>query len=194
MCADAVVVAVALLPFRYVPELSRIAWDPRHLVLAGDGLAPVDPWAELGAMRDAWTGHHLRVLSVPSPDDGLVFGRLSRCDLVVGINVPSVLAARSLCPNLTARSLVPLCAEVPWLDAYGSALFPLDPFFDAFALDAEVGSPAACRDSLLRQCALVARLLSLRATTGGHVGRTAWELLLLGRAGRLVAASLGGAP
>ena len=186
--------AVALLPFRYVAELLRIAWEPRHLVLAGAGLAPVDPWAELGAMRDAWTEHRLHLASVPSPDDALVSGRLAGCDMVVGMDVPCVLAARALCPTLTARALVPLCAEVPWLDAYGAALLPLDRFPHARDLDAGVGSAGACRDSPLRQCALAARLLSLRATTGGHAGRTAWELLLLGRAGRGSSRPRSGAP
>ena len=187
--------AVALLPFRYVAELLRIAWEPRHLVLAGAGLAPVDPWAELGAMRDAWTEHRLhlalgalarrraRVRAARRLRHGRRDGRAVRPGRSGALSDPDRSGAR------------PLCAEVPWLDAYGAALLPLDRFPHARDLDAGVGSAGACRDSPLRQCALAARLLSLRATTGGHAGRTAWELLLLGRAGRgLVAASLGGAP
>ena len=51
-------------------------------------------------------------------------------------------------------------------------------------IDGAVGTRDACRGSALRQCALLARLLTLRATEGVDVGRPAFELFLRAHAGR----------
>ena len=89
-----------------------------------------------------------------------------------------------LCPSAKPPALVNLAAELPWRQAYGADLVPLAPFLRAHALDVDVGLAEAFRGSARRQCALIARLLALRATSGRDVGRTAFELLLLTHASR----------
>ena len=105
-------------------------------------------------------------------------------DLVIALDAASVRVASDLCPLLRSTALVDLGAEFPWSQAYGADLLPLAPFLRAHALDVDVGLAEAFRGSALRQCALVARLLALRATTGPDTGRTLFELLLLAHAPR----------
>ena len=76
---------VAFLPFEFVVRRARIEWEPRHIVRAGGALEPVDPWGELGAMRDAWVTHYLRILNLASFSDPLLSVRLSTSDFVVGL-------------------------------------------------------------------------------------------------------------
>ena len=126
----------------------------------------------------------MRVLCVHSLHDPLVVGGLADRELVIGLDHSSVRLAGSLCAGAQPPSLVSLRAEVGWQDAYGSPLLPLPAFLATHLPDVEAGSPGTGRPSALRQCALLARLLALPATTGRDRGRTAFELLLLAHAGR----------
>ena len=175
---------VALLPFEFVVRHARIEWEPRHIVRAGAALEPVDPWVELGAMHDAWAGHYLRIVNLASFADPLLSVRLSSSDLVIALDRLCVAVTAHLCPSVTLPPPANLSADVPWSAAFDAPLLPLDVFLRAHALDGAVGTRDACRGSALRQCALLARLLALRATEGVDVGRTAFELLLRAHAGR----------
>ena len=172
----------ALLPFRYDPWHGRFEWEPRHIVRAGDVPGPIDPFAELGAMRDAWSEHDVRVLTLASFDDALLAARMERSHVVVALHRRSVVVTTLLCPSVPLPALVDLAAQVPWADAFGAPLLPLEAFIRAHRLDGAVGSADACFGSALRQCALLARLLELRATAGPRDGCTAFEHFLFGNA------------
>ena len=175
---------VALLPFLFVVPSRCLVWETRYIVRAGISPHPVDPWVELDAMRRDWSESNVRVLCVPSSENPLLRGGLTDRDLVIGLDEAAVRVAVDLCPPLRPPALVDLGAELPWRQAYGTPLRPLAPFLRAHALDVDVGLAEAFRGSALRQCALIARLLALRATTGPGTGRSVFELLLLTRAAR----------
>ena len=149
---------------------------------AGDVPGPPDPFAELGAMRDAWSGHSVRVLTMASFDDPLLAARLSRTHVVVALHRLSVVDTIGLCSSVPLPPLVDLAAQVPWADAFGAPLLPLEAFLHAHGFDGAVGCADACFGSALRQCALIARLLELRATAGSRDGCTAFEHFLFGYA------------
>ena len=175
---------VALLPFLFTVPSARIVWEPRYLLRAGSATHPVDPWVELAAMRDEWRDYNVRTLCIPAPTNPIVCEGLVDRDLVIALDAPAVRVASDLCPTLRPPALVDLGAEFPWRPAYGTDLVPLAPFLRAHALDVDVGLAEAFRGSALRQCALVARLLALRATAGRDTGRTAFDVLLLAHAAR----------
>ena len=173
---------VALLAFSYDPWAARFEWEPGHIVHAGDVPEPIDPFAELGAMRDAWSEHDVRVLTLASFDDALLAARMERSHVVVALHRRSVVATTLLCPSVPLPALVDLAADVPWSAGFGAPLLPLEAFIRAHRLDGAVGSADACFGSALRQCALLARLLELRATAGPHDGCTAFEHFLFANA------------
>ena len=175
---------VALLPFQFVARWGCIEWEPRHIVRVGDRLTRLDPWVELGAMRDAWAEHYLRILTLVSFSDPLLSVRLSTSELVVGLDRACLEVIGHSISSLTQRPLADLPADVPWRDAFGVPLLPLHAFLRAHGLDGAVGTGAACAGSALPQCALVARLFELRATAATDGGCTAFELLLQSHAGR----------
>ena len=182
--ADDSLCEVALLPFLFVVPLARIVWEPRYIVRAGSASHPVDPWVELGAMREEWRDCNVRTLCIPASTNPLVCEGIVDRALVICLDAPAVRVASDLCPSAKPPALVNLGAELPWRQAYGNPLLPLAPFLRAHAPDVDVGLAEAFRGSALRQCALVARLLALPATTGPDSGRTVFELLLLAHAAR----------
>ena len=175
---------VALLPFVFVVPPRRLVWEPRFILRAGVAAHPVDPWVELDGMRVSWADHNAGVLCVPSFAHSLLRGALTRRDLVLGFDETSLRVAAQLCPTAKPTALVSVSAELPWRDAYGTPLLPLAPFLYAHALDTAFGTADACAASALRQCALLAGLLTLRATTGRDAGRSAFDLLLLAHGAR----------
>ena len=173
---------VALLAFSYDPWAARFEWEPGHIVHAGDVPEPIDPFAELGAMRDAWSEHDVRVLTLASFDDPLLAARISRNHVVVALDRLCVVVTARLCPSLPLPPLVDLNAQVPWVDAFGAPLLPLDEFLRVQGLDGVLGPADACLGSALRQCAVVARLLELPAPAGPRDGCTVFEHFLFGYA------------
>ena len=165
----------ALLPFRYDSWHGRFEWEPRHIVRVGDVPPPIDPFDELAAMSDAWSEHNVRVLTLASFDDPLMAARLSRTHVLVALHSLSVVGTVGLCPSVPLPPLADLAAHVPWAEAFGAPLLPLDALLHAHRLGGAVGSANACFGSALRRCALIARLLELRATAGPREGSSAFE-------------------
>ena len=181
---DSVLSEVALLPFLFVVPPARLVWDTRYILRAGSALYPVDPWVELRAMRDEWKDCNVRALCIPASTNPLVREAIVDRDFVIALDECSLRVALDLSPSAKPPAFVNLGAELPWSQAYGADLVPLAPFLRAHALDVDVGLAEAFGSSALRQCALLARLLALRATTGPDTGRTAFELLLQAHAAR----------
>ena len=166
---------VAVLPFRHDPGRSRLRFEPHLLVRAGSALAPLDPPAELGALRALCPGDSMRVVTLDSLDDPLLSASLSRSHVHVCLHAAVAAALPPLFPVLPALPMAPqpravrLDADVPWADAFGTPLLPLGQLLRALDLEAEVGLADACEGSALRQCALVARLLHLSTAAGQTV-------------------------
>ena len=175
---------VALLPFVFVVANRRLVWEPRFIVRAGFSVPPVDPWVEVSPMHNGWKEHAVRVLCVPTLYDPRIVGGLAAAELIIGLDASAVGFAGSLCADAQPPSLVDLSLEVSWPDAYGAPLLPLPDFLAAHLPGVEAVSPGTRRPSALRQCAVLARLLDLPATTGRDAGLTAFELLLRAHAGR----------
>ena len=190
--ADDSLCEVGLLPFLFVVPPARLVWEPRYLLRAGSASHPVDPWVELAAMREEWKDCNVRTLCIPAPTNPLVCEGLVDRDLVIALDAPAARVASDLCPSAKPPALVNLRAELPWRQAYGTDLLPLAQFLRAHALDVDVGLAEAFRGSALRQCALIARLLALRATTGPDTGRSVFELFLVAHAARFEVSFRGG--
>ena len=175
---------VALLPFVFVVANRRLVWEPRFIVRAGFSLPPVDPWVEIAPMHRGWKEHAVRVLCVPTLCDPRIVGGLAGAELVIGLDAAAVGFTGRLCADAQPPSLVDLGLEVACPEAYGAPLFPLPAFLATHLPGVEAVSPGTRRPSALRQCALLARLLGLPATTGRDAGLTAFELLLRAHARR----------
>ena len=114
--------------------------------------------------------------------DALLAARMERSHVVIALHRRSVAVTTLLCPSAPPPGLVDLAAQVPWSAGFGAPLLPLEAFLHAHGLDGAVGSADACFGSALRQCALLARLLELRASAGPRDGCTAFEHFLFGNA------------
>ena len=184
ICEDDCVLELAFLPFLFVVPSGRIVWEPRHIVRAGQVIDPVNPWVDLDAMAEAWREHYVRVLCVPWFTDPLLRGGLAGRDFVIGLDRTPLRVVGDLVPDARWPALVSLSAEIPWQDGFGLPLLPLESFLRVHAPDLDLGPADARCGSSLRQCAIVARVLSLPATRGRDAGRTTFELLLRGHEAR----------
>ncbi|MDD9982375.1 MAG: hypothetical protein OXU81_13635 [Gammaproteobacteria bacterium] len=170
-----------ILPFRYNSRDGRVLWSPAELIWAGTGEVPAHPWSQLGAIRPVWAAAECyeRFLALPTLEDPYLQSQLSSHDLLISLDCATAAVARQICPS---SAVVALTAAVPWSEAFGASLFPIDVFVASCGLDhalgREVGREPALRTSALRQAAFVARLLVLRSSEPHTAGRTAFELLL----------------
>lgn len=161
---------VCFLPFVFVSHDPRPIWEARHIVRAGPGLEPLDPWSELAPMRAELAEHQIRILGLGSFNSPKFREHLSALELLVGLDRPSLDALRAACPLPDDISLASLCDEAPWAEAFGRELLPLD----TWSADGRAeGSP-------LHMCALMGLVLSTR----GRERRRPFDYLLDARAHR----------
>ena len=172
-----------LLPFRFNSRDGRVLWSPAEVLWVGSGELPGHPWSQLGAIRPVWAAAECyeRLLTLGTFEDPLLQSRLSSYDLMVALDCETAGFARQIWPSVLASPVVALTAAVPWSEAFGAPLFPIDAFaaFCGFpdALGAETGREPA-RVSALRQAAFVARVLMLRSLEPRANSRSAFQLLL----------------
>ena len=179
---------VVLLPFRFNASDARLVWAPADLLWAGSGALPGHPWNQLGAIRPAWAAAECyeRLLTLGTFEDPLLQSRLSSYDLMVALDCETAGFARQIWPSLLASPVVALTVAVPWSEAFGASLFPIDAFVGcAFEHEfgAEVGREPVLRQSPFRQAAFVARALTLRPSQTRAAGPSAFALLLDAQAG-----------
>ena len=177
---------VVLLPFRFNASDGRLVWAPADLLWAGSGALPDHPWSQLGAIRPAWAAAECyeRLLTLGTFDDPLLQSRLSSYDLMVALDCETAGFARQIWPSVLASPVVALTVAVPWSEAFGASLFPIDAFVACVfehAFGAEVGREL--RQSPFRQAAFVARALTLRPSETRAAGPSAFALLLDAQAG-----------
>ena len=162
-------------------------WAPADLLWAGSGaLARSSRGRQLGAIRPAWAAAECyeRLLTLGTFDDPLLQSRLSSYDLMVALDCETAGFARQIWPSVLASPVVALTVAVPWSEAFGASLFPIDAFVGCVfehAFGAEVGREL--RQSPFRQAAFVARALTLRPSETRAAGPSAFALLLDAQAG-----------
>lgn len=135
---------LGVLPFLFVAPEARVAWEPRDLLRAGLGLAPLDPFAELAPMHPALDDHQVRLTECSTVLDTRVRDAFD-ADLVVVLDDCASCALARLPVDICAPRIV-LTDDLPWESLYGAPLLSL--------LESWVGGVAD--SSVLRVCALLA--------------------------------------
>ena len=148
---------VAVLPFVFLAETGRVAWETRFVLRIGRGLlAPVDP-VELEPMAEVLGGHLIRLTEVhplTHPNLGEWLGAL---DVLIALDASSLEAIAGACPALGGAVTVVLADALPWAYLCGHPLVPFDGFVRALGLDSSP-PPEMC---VLRRCALLGAVLGL---------------------------------
>ena len=151
-------VELCVFPFILVEApVPEIAWEARLLLRAGSRLDPVDVWDELSPIEAVLQGHQVLLAEFHSLAAPGVAERLGHIDLVVALDCETLGAIVDLGPMLPGATFVNLRDEVPWTEAFGRHLRPLD----TWSLRGRAGG------SILHACALIAYVLLSR----GRIGR-----------------------
>ena len=148
---------VAVLPFVFVAETGRVAWETRFVLRIGRGpLSPVD-LRELEPMADMLEGHHFRLNELHPFAHPELAEWLGAVDVLIALDAASLQAIAGACPALDADLAVALADVVPWADLYGHPLVPFGAFVRALGLE-PLPTP---EPSVLRRGALLGALLGL---------------------------------
>ena len=149
---------VAVLPWVFLAETGRTAWEARFVLRIGRGpLPPVAPF-ELEPMAGALAGHRVRLTEVHPLTHPKLPEWLGALDVLVALDAPSLEAIAGACPALTAAVPVALADAVPWGVLFGHPLVPFLEFVNALGLDPSP-PPEPC---VLRRTALLGAALGLR--------------------------------
>ena len=180
-----VLAELAVLPFLFIVPRAQIVWEARHLIRAGSGLAPLDPWDELDPMEEVLEGHQVRIGELDSFEHPLLRQRLHDADLVLGLDRASLRAVARACPFLPGGdALVALEDEAPWREAYGRPLVPLHDFFRSRTRPASLWWQADTESrSSLRVLAMLGLLLGAHGRDG-YSDRRPFDFVLASRAHR----------
>ena len=151
-------VELCVFPFILVEApVPEIAWEARLLMRAGSRLDPVDVWHELAPIEAALQGHQVLLAELHSLAAPSVAERLGHIDLVMALDCETLGAVADLRPMSPGATFVNLRDGVPWTEAFGRHLRPLD----TWSLRGRAGG------STLHACALIAYVLLAR----GRIGR-----------------------
>ena len=170
---DAQLVEICLLPFVFVVPEPRMAWEPRSILRIGPCLDRVDQDAALLPVVSLLSGCSVQVRESRTFYDPLVRRAFREFDLVIGLDRRSLDAVAAVLPLPAADSLASLEDDVPWRAAYGRTLRPLESWWPG-------GTQARC--CALRNCALIAFVLSKCASCADHCGSLPLDYLLASRA------------
>lgn len=146
---------VAVLPFVFLAETGRVAWETRFVVRIGRGpLSSVD-LRELEPMADMLEGHLFRLTEVYPFDHPELAEWLGEVDVLIALDGVSLEAIAGTSLALDADLAVALADVVPWAELYGHPLVPFGAFVSALEID-----PAPTPEpSVLRRCALLGAVL-----------------------------------
>ena len=125
-------VELVVLPFRLVvpgPGLARLVWEARFITRAGPSLEPFDLATELEPMSRLLAGHQVRMHEHAALDDPAVTARLSGAHLLVFLDRRSVDAATEVCRIPDSVATATLAEDIPWAEAFGRPLRPLDTWY-----------------------------------------------------------------
>ena len=145
---------LVVVPFVFTAPRRPLAWEARYITrVAPAGAPPVDPYAELHAMRDVLRDHQVRVHSVDSVAHPLLTQWFGRCELLIGLDTPALERVAALCPALAGAAQAPIA--VPFERRYGALAMSLGDAVASLRLDSPRPAPSA-----LRLCAWLAVLLT----------------------------------
>lgn len=154
---------LCLLPFLFVAEEGRVAWEARYIVRIGPHLDPFDPFDELLPMKDQLKGHQIRVHEgsslegVPGPAE-----HMAGLELLIGADRAALEAAVATGVFPSAVRCVSLADGLPRCGSHGRPVLPLERWWPY-----SEGPP-----STLRVCALLGFVLCLP----GRRGEEHWRL------------------
>ena len=170
------VLEVVLIPFLFIPELHRAAWEARYILRIGPMLS-FAPSTELNPMYRFLAGHRVRVTEVLSFDDPRLPVWFEDLDLLVALDRRSLDEIVGSCPVLGRGIQVSLADAVPWREIVSRPLVPFGSFVRSRGLD--LARPDNCSPpSPLRVCARMAAALALVERGSYDKDRTAlWHLL-----------------
>ena len=174
---------VVFLPFVCVVPERRVAWDLNRLVRAGSVLEPPCRNADLMPMASKWGQHVVRLHQCRDLGEEEVRSTLWRIDLVVTIDMATMVTVKRHCAIWPGALLVALAEMFPWRAACG--LSPLASF-DLIRLhslelhDALLPWPPGA----LNECALIAAFLESETIYAPYAPRTGFEVVLAQHASR----------
>ena len=151
---------LAIFPFVFTAPCRPLAWEARYIVRVVPVLSPpVDPYAELHAMRDVLREHQTRVLSVGAFDHPCLSERFGACELLVGLDAVSLVRAATLCRALGTASHAPIAAA--FQRRYGAPVASLGRVMASLGLDGCRSEPLVpAQAGALRLCAWMGALLA----------------------------------
>lgn len=145
---------LGVIPFMFTAPNRPPAWETRYTThVAPAGGVPLDPYTELEAMRDVLAYHQVRLLAPDAFDHPLLNAHFGRCELLVGLDTPSLDRVGALCPALAGAAQAPMA--VPFERRHGALVASLGEVVASLRLDAPNPAPSA-----LRLCAWMGALLA----------------------------------
>ena len=148
---------LGILPFLFLVEELRIAWEARFIVRMGSNLEPLDTFDELLPMKDYLAGHQIRVHEGSALDADSGPGKhLANLVLLIALDRTGLEVAEGSGVLPLGVSGVSLADSISWRREYGRPLLPVGRWWPF-----DVGPP-----SVLRICALMGFVLCLRAPDG----------------------------
>ena len=145
---------LGVVPFLFTAPNRPPVWEARYAThVAPAAGAPVDPYMELEAMRDVLAHHQVRLLTPDAFDHPLLTEHFGRCELLVGLDTPSLDRVGEICPALAGAAQAPLA--IPFERRHGAVVASLSEVVVSLRLDSPNPAPSA-----LRLCAWMAALLA----------------------------------
>ena len=148
---------VCLFPFVLAAApVPRIAWEARWLAWACSRYPPADAWEDLAPMETALANHQVRLTAFQSLEAPGLGERPGNVELLVGLDGPSLDAVSAACPVPPWVSFLSLCDGMPWIEAFGRELRPLETW----------SKSGKENGSALHMCALMAYVMLSRGRSG----------------------------
>lgn len=145
---------LGVVPFVFTAPNRPPAWETRYTThVAPARESPVDPYTELEAMQGVLAYHQVRLFTPDAFDHSLLTDHFGRCELLVGLDTPSLDRVGALCPALAGVAQAPMA--VPFERRHGAVIASLGEVVASLRLDAPNPAPSA-----LRVCAWMAALLA----------------------------------
>lgn len=170
------VLEIVLLPFLFVPELHRVAWEARYTLRIGPMIS-FSPRSDLDPMSCVLAGHRIRVTEIYAYEDPRLPVWFEDLDLLVALDGRSLNEIVGACPVLGRGTQLALADAVLWREVVSRPLLPFDSFIRARGLDLSRQDDAS-PPSPLRVCARMGAALALPDPNSFDGERTAlWHLL-----------------
>ena len=145
---------LGVIPFVFTVPRHPPVWEPRYTTLVAPARrSPVDPCTELEAMQGPLELHQVRLRTPDAFDHPLLTDCFGRCELLVGLDTPSLDRVGALCPALAGAAQAPLA--VPFERRHGAVIASLGNVVASLRLDSPSPAPSA-----LRLCAWMGALLA----------------------------------